>query len=152
MIITTRRCIVYKNHVNRSTVKDTVNTYSLCIGISCSAQPIISSGIAGFETYFAQMTIKTRQYVLCKNHVATSKAKFTVRTYSLCTGLNETYLFPAHNFVVGPASGMVRYTNQVFYPFVRSHQGAILLKALSGGISVLWTHFFYSHYYIHTIV
>ena len=121
MIITTRRCIMYKNHVNRSTVKDTVNTYSLCIGISCSAQPIISSGMAGFETYFAQMAIKTRQYVLCKNHVATSKAKFTVRTYSLCIGLNETYLFPAHNFVVGPASGMIRYRNLVFHPFVWSH-------------------------------
>ena len=55
-----------------------------------------------------------------------------------CIGLNETYLCPAHNFVVGPASGMVRYKDLVFHPFVRSHQGAILLKALDGGISVLW--------------
>ena len=60
-----------------------------------------------FENYLAQMIIKTRQYVLCKNHVAMSKVKFTVRTYSLCIGLNETYLCPAHNFVVGHASGMV---------------------------------------------
>ena len=74
----------------------------------------------------------------------TSKVKFTVRTYSLCTGLNETYSCPAHNFVVGPDSGMVRYKVLVFHPFVRSHQGAILLKALGGGISVLWTHFFSS--------
>ena len=50
----------------------------------------------------------------------------------------------AHNFVVGPTSGMVRYKDLVFHPFVWSHQGAILLKALGGGISVLWTHFFSS--------
>ena len=77
-----------------------------------------------------------------------SKVKFTVRTYSLCIDLNETYSCPAHNFVVGPASGMVRYKDLVFHPFVRSHQGAILLKALSGGISVLWTHFFSSLNYL----
>ena len=88
------------------------------------------------------MIIKPRQCVPFKNYVATSKVKFTVCTYSLFIGLNETYLCPAHNFVVGPASGMVRYKDLVFHPFVRSHQGAILLKALGGGISVLWTHFF----------
>ena len=74
-------------------------------------------------------------------------------TYSLCIGLNETYSCPAHNFVVGPALGMVRYKDLVFHPFVRSHQGAILLKALGGGISVLWTHFFSSlllYYYYFT--
>ena len=95
----------------------------------------------GFENYLAHMIIKTRQCVLCKNHVATSKVKFTVRTYSLCIGLNETYSYPAHDFVVGPAPGMVRYRDLVFKPFLRSHQGAILLKSLGGGISVLWTHF-----------
>ena len=51
---------------------------------------------------------------------------------------------PAHNFVVGPASGIVLYEDLVFHPFVRSHLGTILLKALDGGISVLWTHFFSS--------
>ena len=86
------------------------------------------------------MIIKPRQCGLCKNHIATSKVKFTVRTYSLCIGLNETYLCPPHNFVVWPASGMVRYKDLVFHPFVRSHQGAVLLKALRGGIIVLWTH------------
>ena len=91
----------------------------------------------GLENYLAQMIIKTRQYVLCKNHVATSKVKFTVRTYNLCIGLNETYSCPAHNFVIGPALGMVRYRDQDFHPFVRSHQGAILLKALGVGISFL---------------
>ena len=86
------------------------------------------------------MIIKLRHCVLCKSHVATSNVtnvKFTVRIYSLCTGLNEIYSCPAHNFVVGPASGMVRYKDLVFNPFVRSHQGVILLKALGGGISVL---------------
>ena len=73
--------------------------------------------MVGFENYLAQMIIKTRQCVLYKSHVATLKAKFTVRTYILCIGLNETYLSPAHNFVVGPASGMMRYRNLVFLPF-----------------------------------
>ena len=100
--------------------------------------------MVGIENYLAQIIIKTRQCILCKNHVATSKVEFTVRTYSLCIGLNETYLCFAHNFVVGPALGMVQYRDMVFHPFVRSHQGAILLKALGGGISVLWTHFFSS--------
>ena len=72
----------------------------------------------GFENYFAQMIIKPRQCVPCKNHVATPKVKFTVRTYSLCISLKEAYLCPAHNFVVGPASGMVRYKDLVFHPFV----------------------------------
>ena len=35
----------------------------------------------------------------------------------------------------------------VFHPFVWSHQGAILLKALGGDISVLWTHFFSSFFF-----
>ena len=77
--------------------------------------------MVGFENYLAQMIIKTRQYVLCKNHVAMSKVKFTAGTYSLCIGLNKTYLCPAHNFVVGPASGMVLYKAVVFHPLVRSH-------------------------------
>ena len=47
-----------------------------------------------------------------------SRVKFTVRTLSLRIGLNETYLCPAHNFVVGPASGMVQYKDLVFHLFV----------------------------------
>ena len=94
------------------------------------------------ENYLAQMIIKTRQCVMRKNHDAISKVKFTVHTYSLCIGLNETYSCPAHNFVVGPTTGTVQYRDLVFHPFVPSHQGSILLKALGGGISVLWTHFF----------
>ena len=100
--------------------------------------------MVGLENYLAQMIIKRRQYVLCKNQVATSKIKFTVRTYSLCISLNESYLCRAHYFVVGPASGMVQYRDLVFHPFVRSHQGAILLKALGRVISVPWTHLFAS--------
>ena len=98
--------------------------------------------MVGFENYLVQMNIKTRQCVMCKNHVAMSKVKFTVGTYSLCIGLNKTYSYLAHNFVVGPAPGMVRYSDLVFHLFLRSHQGAFLLEALGGGISVLWTHFF----------
>ena len=47
-------------------------------------------------------------------------------------------------FVARPASGMERYGDLVFHPFVRS-QGAILLRALGGSISVLWTQFFSSN-------
>ena len=72
--------------------------------------------------------------------------KGQVHTYSLCIGFNETYSCPAHNFIVGLYSGMVRYKDMVFHPFVRFHQGALLLKALGGGISVLWTHFFPSFF------
>ena len=68
--------------------------------------------------------------------------KGQVHTYSLCIGLNETYSCPTHNFVVGPASGMVRYRDLVFHPFVRSHQGTFLLKAL-GGASVPYGHISY---------
>ena len=98
--------------------------------------------MVGLENYFSEIIIKRRQYVLCSNQVATSKIMFTVLTYNLCIGLNESYLCPALNFVVGPASGMVQYRDLVFHPSVRSHQGAILLKALGGGISVPWTFFF----------
>ena len=90
--------------------------------------------MVGLENYLAQMIIKTRQCDLCKNHVATSKVKFTVRTYSLCLGLNETYSCPAHNFVVGPTPGMVRYRDLVFHPFERSHKGTILFKALTNSV------------------
>ena len=71
--------------------------------------------------------------------------KGQVHTYSLCIGLNETYSCPACEFVVGPAPGMVLYRDLVFHPFLQYHQGTIVLKALGGGISVLWTHFFSSH-------
>ena len=68
-----------------------------------NVQPIISSGMVGLENYLAQMIIKTRHCVLCKNHVATPKVRFTVHSYNLCIGLNETYSCLALNFVVGPA-------------------------------------------------
>ena len=67
------------------------------------------------------------------------KVKFTVRTYSLCIGLNETNSCLAHNFVVVLASGMARYRDLVFQSFIRSNQGAFLLKAL-GGASVSYGH------------
>ena len=112
------------------------STFTVCT-LASHVQLIISSCMMGFENHLAQMIIKPTPCVLCKNHVASSKFRFKVRTYSLCIGLNETYLCPAHNFVVGHASGMVRYKDLVFHPFVRSHQGATLLKAPGGGIGVL---------------
>ena len=86
----------------------------------------------GFENYLAQM-IKTRKCVPCKGHVATLKVKFTVCTYSLCIGLHQNDSCSAHYFVVGPSLGMVRFKGLVFYPFVRFHQGAILLKVTRRG-------------------
>ena len=75
----------------------------------------------GIGKLFAQMIIKTRQCVLCKNHVAMSNGKFPVCTNSLCIGLNETYSCLAHNFVVGSAPEMVRYRDLVFHLFIWSH-------------------------------
>ena len=76
--------------------------------------------------------------------------KGQVHTLSLYIGLNETYLCPAYNFDVRPASGMVQYRYLVLHPFERSHLGAILLKTLGGGIYVLLTHFFSSFSEIQT--
>ena len=43
-------------------------------------QPISSSHMVGFGNYLAQIIIKTRQFVLCKIHVAKLKIKFTARS------------------------------------------------------------------------
>ena len=42
-----------------------------------------------------------------QDHFALSNVKVTVRNYSLCIGFSETCLWPANNFVVKHASGMV---------------------------------------------
>ena len=53
---------------------------------------------------------------------------------------------PSHvrliTWLLGLPQGWCDKRDLVFLPFVQSHQGVILLKALGGGISVLWTHFF----------
>ena len=133
MIITTSQCVVCKNYVPRSKVNITVQTYSLCIGIPYSAHNFIRHCETG--KLFGPNDHQWKS----KNQVATSIVKFTNRNYSPCIGLNEIYLCPAHSFV---ASGMVQYRDLIFHPFVRSHQGPVLLKALGGGISVQGTHFF----------
>ena len=51
--------------------------------------------MVGFENYLAEMIIKTRQCVLCKNGVARPKVKVTVGTLSLC--ILESC--PTHNFI-----------------------------------------------------
>ena len=94
--------------------------------------------MVGFENNLAQMIFKTRQCVLCENHVVTSKVKFTVRTYSLWIGFSVSCSCPALSFVVAPASDMVRYKNPGFPSVRTSHQGGILVKAPGGGISVLF--------------
>ena len=75
MIIMTRRCVGCKNHIPRSKVKVTVHTYSLCIGILCSAQFVhrhhnfIWHGGIGKLYGTNDHQDKTRQCVMCKNHV-----------------------------------------------------------------------------------
>ena len=130
MIITTRQCVVCKYYVAESKIKVTAHTYSLCIGISCSAHNFIQHGKTG--TLFGpndhqEKTICPVQEPSC---------------YVICIGLNESYSCLVHDFVVGPDPGMMQYRDVGFHSFVGSHQGTILLKALGGGISVPWTHFF----------
>ena len=105
-----------------------------------------SSCMEGFENYLAQMIIKTRHCALYKNHVATSKVKFTVRTYCLCIGLTETYS-SIHVWLITLLLGLPQgwCDIRIWFSILRSHQGSILLKALGGGNSVLWTHLFPSH-------
>ena len=73
-----------------------------------------------------------QEMTTCPVHEPSCYVKDQVHSSHLRIGLNESYSCPAHNFVVGPASGMVQYRDLVFHPFVRSHQDAILLKALGG--------------------
>ena len=58
--------------------------------------PITSLCMVGLKNNLAHMIIKTRQYVACKNHVAMSKVKVTVGTYSFCV----LKLCPTHNFIM----------------------------------------------------
>ena len=46
------------------------------------------------------MIIMTRQCVACKNHIARSDVKVTVHTKILCICFSDSWLFPAHNFVM----------------------------------------------------
>ena len=88
------------------------STLTVC-ALTSPVQPLILSCMVGFKNDLVQMIINPRQCVLFKNHGAMSMVRFTICTYS-GIGVNETYLCPAHNFVVGPASGMVRYKDLVF--------------------------------------
>ena len=105
MIIMTRQYVVCKNNVARSKVKVTVRLKGFAF--QNHVQPFTSSCMVGFESYLAQMIIIIRQCVMCKNHIARSKVKVTVRTYSLFIGFCETCLCLAHNFVIMHAPGMV---------------------------------------------
>ena len=64
-------------------------------GLQIHVQPITSLSMVGFENYLAEMIVRTRQYVACKNHVARSKVKATAGTLSLCI----PELCPIHNFI-----------------------------------------------------
>ena len=52
----------------------------LCVPYLCLTHKITSLCMMGFKNHLAQMIIKTRQCVACKNHVARSKVKVTVGT------------------------------------------------------------------------
>ena len=100
-------------------------------------RPITSSCIVGFENYFAESISVTRRCVACKNPVPRSKVKVLADTLSL--GIPESC--PTHNFVK-KLLGFETYLAEKI--ITTAHLGAILLKALGGGIIVLWTHFFSS--------
>ena len=48
----------------------------LCIPDSCPTHKLLC--MVGFKNNWAQMIIKTRRCVVCKNHVPSSKVKVTV--------------------------------------------------------------------------
>ena len=123
LIIMTRQCVACKSHVARSKVKVKVHTYSLCIGILCSAHNFIRHG--GICNYLTQMITRTRQCVLCKNHVPCVKGQIHSPHLQFVPSFSETCLCLANKFVVAPASGMMRCRDPVFCPFVRP------IKALS---------------------
>ena len=56
-----------------------VYVFGVCV-FQIRVQPITSLCMVGFKNHVAQMIIKTRQCVACKNHVAKSKVKVTVGT------------------------------------------------------------------------
>ena len=64
-----------------------------------------------------------------------------------CPRIPTQYTTPAHNFVVGPVSGVVRYKNLVFPSVCMVPLRRYLTQGTSGGISVLWTHFFSSCFF-----
>ena len=59
-------------------------------------RPITSLCMVGFKNHLAQMIIKTRQCVACKNHVTRLKVKVTVGTLSFC--ILESC--PTHKFIM----------------------------------------------------
>ena len=106
------KLFVRNDHHNKSKIKVTVHTYSLCKGISCSAHNFIRHG--GIWKLFG--TNDHQDKTMCPVQEPCCYIKGQV--HSLCIGLNEIYLCPAHNFVVGPASGMVWYKDLVFHLLV----------------------------------
>ena len=62
IIITTSRCVANINHVDRSKVKVTVCTLTLCIGFTetVRVRPIFLSCMVGFENNMAEVIIMTR--------------------------------------------------------------------------------------------
>ena len=93
MFIMTRRCVACENMLlgQRSRSQPALKVCAFQIHV----RPITLSCMVGLENYLAEMIITTRQCVRCKNHVARSKVKVTVHTYSLCIGISCS----AHNFI-----------------------------------------------------
>ena len=63
--------------------KEFTLSVSVCVRVcvfQMRVRPITSLCMVGFRNYLAQMIIKTRRCVTCKNHVARSKVKVTVGT------------------------------------------------------------------------
>ena len=74
-------------------------TLSVCVCMcvfQIRVRHITSLCMVGFKNYLAQMIIKTRQRVACKNHIARSKVKGTVGSLSFWV-LKSC---PTHNFIM----------------------------------------------------
>ena len=75
MIVTTRRCVAFKNHNARPKVRSQLALK--IFAFKNRVRPITLSCMVGCKNYLAQIIITTGRYVACKKHVARSKVKVT---------------------------------------------------------------------------
>ena len=92
IIILTRRCVAYKNMSlgQRSRSKAALQVCAFRIRV----RPITSSCMVGFKNCLAQIIIKTRRCVACKNYVARSTVKVKAALY-VCAFQNRVQPIPS---------------------------------------------------------
>ena len=102
MIIITRRCVANKNRVAGARVKVKVRIQTLCIGISetCSCPIYILVMLGRKQKLFGANDHHYKKMCREQNHIVRLKVKVTVSNYTLCTGVSDSCLCPAHNFIM----------------------------------------------------